>query len=266
MSQQLPQDFSFPDPRQEPERSGQPRMKPGARTAMWTFLLLTAVAAILYAGVFRIRRIAVIGNSRVTWNEVVEAAGLENGISYFAVNEEQIRANVERNRYLILEKLEKEFPSGLTLYVRERTVCANVKVMGVAYLLDEEGVVLERPADNQLMDNVPVITGLQAREVRLGKVIVPNTARQLAAYTGLVGELIRQGYLGEVSELNLADPDSLYMITRNGYTVHLGNDEELRAKIGTVRGVVAKLLQMQKTGGVIEASTPAVATYTPAEL
>ena len=66
--------------------------------------------------------------------------------------------------------------------------------------------------------------------------------------------------------MNLADPDSLYLVTRSGYTVHLGDDTQLRAKIGTVRAVIAKLQEMGKYGGVIEASVPAVATYTPMDL
>ena len=44
----------------------------------------------------------------------------------------------------VFEKLEKDFPGGLTLHIRERIPAANVQVMGVMYLLDAEGMVLER--------------------------------------------------------------------------------------------------------------------------
>ena len=55
------------------------------------------------------------------------------------------------------------------------------------------------------------------------------------------------------------------MLTGNGYTVHLGNTENLRAKIGTVRAVEEELQRMGHKDGVIEASVPAVATYTPVD-
>lgn len=263
MSQQLPPEFFIPDPEQGPAPRSQ--KKPGMRTALWTLLLLTAVAVILYAGVFRIRTVTVVGNHRVSWDEVVQAAGLGGGVSYFAVDADKIRENLERNRYLVFEGLEKTFPSSLILYVRERTVRANVKAMGVVYQMDEEGMVLERSADNQLRDELPVVTGLQPREILPGRVIIPRTNDQLPVYVTLMRELLLQGYWSEVSELNLADPESIYLITRNGYTVHLGDHENLRAKIGTVRGVVAKLAEMGEYGGIIEASTPAVAVYSPAE-
>ena len=91
-------------------------------------------------------------------------------------------------------------------------------------------------------------------------------AEQMDAYELLMEEIFLQGFSDQVSELNLSNPDSLYLITTDGYTAHLGDMTEMRAKIGTVRAVVAKLREMGKEGGVIEASVPAVATYTPSEL
>lgn len=260
MSQQMPQGFPIPDPAGAPRA----RRRPGLRTALWTLVLLTAVAVILYAGVFRIRTVTVVGNRSVSWEDVVKAAGLDSGVSYFRVNEEKIRANLERNRYLVYEGLETSFPSSLTLYVRERSARANVKSRGTLYLLDEEGMVLEQADANQLRDDLPVVTGLQPNEAIPGQVIVPRVGEQLTVYRELMQELLLQGYLGEVSELILTSPENLSMVTRNGYTVHLGKHTDLRAKIGTVRGVAAKLEQMGEYGGIIEASTPEIAVYSPA--
>lgn len=266
MSQQIPQGFSIPDPERQPPSGRRRRLKPGVKTALWTLLLLTAVAVILFAGVFRISRITVVGNSSIPGDEVVKAAGLDGGKSYFTVNEEQVKENLERNRYLVFEGMEKQFPNAMTLYVRERAVRANVKVVSAVYLMDEEGMVLEKPAGNQLREDLPIVTGLKAGYARVGQVIVPGTEEQLSAYTELMRELILQGFWGQASELKVSDPDSLYLITRNGYTIHLGNAEKLRAKIGTVRAVVAELLQMGRAGGMIEASVPGEATYTPVGL
>ena len=262
MSQQMPQGFFIPNP--EPAAAPRARRRPGLRTALWTLILLTAVAVILYAGVFRIRTVTVIGNRSFSWEDVVRAAKLESGVSYFRVNEEKIKADLERNRYLVYEGLEKSFPSSLTLYIRERSACANVKSRGVIYLMDEEGMVLEQAEANQLRDDLPVVTGLQPNSAILGQTVVPRVGEQLTVYRELMKELLLQGYLGEVSELILTSPENLNMVTRNGYTVRLGNHKDLRAKIGTVRGVVAKLAEMGEYGGTIEASTPEMAVYSPA--
>lgn len=266
MSQPLPPDFSPWENAPAAPSPPPPRKRTGVRTLILTLTLICAVAVLLNESVLKIRKIAVIGNQRVPWETVVEAAGLVGSVSYFSVDESKIRAGIDANRYLAFEKLEKEFPDSLTLYVRERTPCANVQVMGVLYLLDQEGMVLERLGSTQPAEEFITVTGFQAKEVRVGNQIVPGAAAQLAVYRDLIGEITLQGFADQVSELNLSDPDSLYLVTVDGYTAHLGDGGELRAKLGTLRAVVAKLREMGQYGGVIEASVPAVATYTPVEL
>lgn len=264
MSQQLPPDFS-PWEQNIPASLPQ-RKRAGVRMVILTLVLIVAVAVILHESVLQIRNVAVVGNREILWEDIVRLAGLEGKIGYFAVNEEKIRAGIDSHPYLKFERLEKEFPGTLTLYIKERMAWANVQVMGVMYLLDEEGYVLKRLGTGQLEDSLITVTGFQAKEVRVGNQIVPGTKKQLDVYVEVMTELALQNYADEVSELNLSDSDNLYLILADGYTVHLGNGEFLRAKIGTLRAVVAKLQEMGKYGGVIEASIPAEATYTPADL
>lgn len=239
------------------------RKRTGVVTLILTLVLILAAAILVNESVLRIRRVGVIGNARFTWEQVVEAAGLQGGATYFTLNEEKIAAGINANRYLVFEKMEKQFPDSVILYVRERQPRVNVQVMGVAYQMDEDGMVLERLGNVQPDNGLVTVTGLQTREIRVGSVIVTITAQQMSAYRDLIGEVIAQGFAGQVSELNLANPESLYLITTDGYTAHLGDASDLRAKIGTVRAVVEKLREMGKRGGMLEASVPAVATYMP---
>lgn len=241
------------------------KKRTGVRTLILSLLLILAVALILNASVFRIRNVAVIGNEKYTWQQIVHQAGLEGSVGYFSLNEEKIKANINADRYLIFEGMEKEFPSTLILYIRERQPVVNMQVMGVAYQLDGEGMVLERDGAVQPSGERVLVTGFQAREIRVGKVITPGITTQMQIYLDVMQELKLQNYLSEVSEVNLSDTESIYLITRDGYTAHLGDGSSMRAKIGTVRGVVAKLREMGRKGGVIEASVPGEATYTPVD-
>lgn len=264
MSQPLPPDFSPWTPFEETPPPPT-RRRTGVCTVILTLVLLCAVAVLLNESVLKIRNIAVVGNQSISWEDVVTAAGLTSGVGYFSVDESKIKAGIDANRYLIFERLEKQFPDSLTLYVRERKPCANVQVMGVVYLLDGEGMVLERLGTTQPEGEYINVTGFQAKEVRIGNRIVPGSASQLEVYQDLIEEITLQDFANQVSELNLSNSDSLYLVTVDGYTAHLGDGSELRAKLGTLRAVVAKLREMGKYGGVIEASVPAVATYTPVE-
>ena len=66
-----------------------------------------------------------------------------------------------------------------------------------------------------------------------------------------------------VAEINIASLDSIYLITQDGYTANIGDAQDLRAKIGTVRAVVSELRRRGLTGGMIEAPVPGQASYRP---
>ena len=266
MAQMYPPENSYWEGNIPTPPSPPPRKRAGVRTVILTLILICAVAVLLNESILQVRHIAVVGNRDITWDEVVTAAGLDGGVSYFALDEEKIAAGINANRYLIFEKMEKAFPGSVAIYVKERVARANVQVMGVTYLLDDEGMVLERIGATLPDGDLVNVTGFQAKEVRVGSIIVPGTKEQMEAYELLMEEIELQGFSDQVSELNLSNPDSLYLITTDSNTAHLGDTSELRAKIGTVRAVVNKLREMGKYGGVIEASVPAVATYTPSEL
>ncbi len=260
MAQQYPQDVpSFPP-------APPPRKRSGVITAVLALILVLAAAVILNESLLKIRTVAVVGNRTVAWEQVILAAGLDRPVGYFTLNEKKIAQGIESDRYLIFERMEKHFPNGITLYVRERVPAARVQEMGADYYLDKEGMVLER---GRLRENGPgedalvVVTGLKPKELRVGRMMTAGTAEHMRAYRELFEELDQQGFLSQISELNVTDPESIYLVTRDGYSAHLGDLSSLRAKIGTVRAVVAKLREMGKTGGMLEASIPAEAIYTP---
>ncbi|MDO5328145.1 MAG: FtsQ-type POTRA domain-containing protein [Clostridia bacterium] len=270
MAQQFPQDFSSFQQAAPPPPT---RKHSGIISVVAVLVLILAILVILNESLLKIHNIAVVGNQRVTWNEVIEAAGLKRTTGYFTVNEADIAAGIESNRYLIFERLEKHFPDSLTLYVRERVPRVYVSEMGAVYALDDEGMVLERKEQGQngedlfktaANESMIVVTGLKPKDLRVGHVMTAGSTNHMNAYRELLTELKLQGFSGQVSELNITDPDSLYLVTTDGYTAHLGDLSNLRAKIGTVRAVVAKLREMEKKGGMLEASKPGEAIYTPA--
>ena len=263
--QQIPPEYmNFES--QTPPRTPRNR-RSGAVTLIAILVLILAALVILNESLLRITKVAVVGNRTVSWDDVVTQAGLNRATGYFSVNETKIAQGINANRYLVYERLEKVFPDTLTIYVRERAPVVKVQEMGAVYYLDEEGMVLER-YDRLLTgqganDSLMIVTGLKPKEMRVGRQMVAGTAAHMEAFRSLIQELTLQGYVNQISELNVNDPDNLYLITRDGYTAHLGNGENLRAKIGTVRAVVEKLREMEKKGGMLEAAVPGEAVYTP---
>ena len=263
MSQQYPGNSGFMAP--PPQTPPKAPARTGVMTMLAMVVLIFAILVILNETMLKIQPVAVVGNERFTWEQVVTAAGLDRPTSYFTVNEQTIRRNMSASHYLVFERMEKQFPNRVTLYVHERTPIARVQDMGTEYVLDEEGMVLERylAASDTSYDSLMFATGLKPKDMRVGQLMQAGTAGQTEAFKALVREVILQGITGEVSELNLADPENLYLITTDKFTAHLGSANDLRAKIGTVRAVIAYLRGVGSDGGMLEADIPGEVVYSP---
>ncbi len=250
-------------PQSQDEKTAKNR---GLIVGLFLFVIVCIAGIFLSAKVLRVTSVTVNGLVTLKAADVAQLAGLDIGRSYLGIDENRVKENVESNRYLVFESLEKRFPNTVILNVRERVARANLMVMGVTYVLDEDGMVLERENTVSLDNGLPTVTGMQAREVRVGRIIAAQKDSQLEGMHEVLDELILQGCITEISEINLSSMDSIYLSTRDGYTVDIGGTSEVRAKIGTMRAVLSKLREMGKNGGVIDATVPGEATYSPADL
>lgn len=240
-------------------------MTPGRRMLIISCVLLIGVslAFILRATLFSIRFVRVIGIHNLTWQQVATSAGITRASSYFNIREDKIRDGVNSNRYLIYERMQKVFPNTLILYVKERQPVASINYIGVSYIMADDGLILTQmpqfPDSNTMMR----ISGLALRDIREGRLPLSSREGQIDACVALAREIYAQGFSHEIIDINLSEPSSIYLTTRDGYSVHLGDASSLKAKIGTVRAVLPELRRMGRKGGTIEATVWGEATHRP---
>ena len=224
--------------------------------------LLIAVLVILNETLFRIHSVRVEGNTRIPSGDIVTLAGLDGGASYFFLNEERIAEGINSNRYLVYRKLEKTFPNRLTLYVSEKTPCCVMKSTNGLYLMDREGMILEKIGEADA-EGWMIVTGLTVREIRVGSIVGSSNPDQLKACTVILDEMLVQDATGLFSEINCSDPNRLFLTSREGYPISLGSANDMRAKLLTIRGVLEYMRLFDMAPGSLDASVPGSITYTP---
>lgn len=249
----------------EQEPQARPPMTPERRMLIIScvLIMIVSLAFILRSLVFTIRHVRVVGIHNVSWQQVALSAGLGPSSNYFNVSEQRIREGIDANRYLVYERMQKIFPNTLILYVRERQPVASINYIGIAYIMADDGMILDQTRNLAQRESLITVSGLALRDIREGKPPLSTKPGQVESAIGLVQELLAQGYTQQVEDINLSEPTSIYMTTKDGFSVHLGDGSQLRAKIGTARAVIEKLKAMQYTGGIIEATVPGEATYRP---
>jgi cell division protein FtsQ len=228
-----------------------------------SLLVLLGVGVILHSTLFRLKQVQVVGISHRTPEEVVTLAGVAMGDNILLMDEEKIRDKINSDRYLVFQSMQRDYPDGLIIEVYERKPIANIQSMGMQYTLDGEGMVLEQTQMLQLEEGMVAVTGMQIVSSVLGQYITCQAAEQLSAYRQVMTELAAQGAASQISELNLQDMDNLYLISVDAFTIRLGDDTDMRAKIGAMRAVLEYLRQNGREKGSVDVSAPVNPTYIP---
>ena len=107
------------------------------------------------------------------------------------------------------------------------------------------------------------VTGLSVREIRVGSVVGSMNPDQLKACTLILDEMLIQDSMGMFTEINCSDPNRLFLTSREGYPVFLGDAKDIRAKLLTIRGVLEYMRIYEMAPGSLDASVPGSITYTP---
>ena len=149
-----------------------------------------------------------------------------------SVSEDKVRRNLKADHWIVLNHLYKQYPNAVYLFVGERSVVATMQWLGIQYTLDIDGMILGEYVDMDYQGDVPTVYGFGVSSAAVGEALTLRASEQLVAYSSIVSELTIQRYEDQVISINVADPDSLSLLTAYGITVQLGNSDYMRAKIG----------------------------------
>ena len=163
-------------------------------------------------------------------------------------------------RYMI-----RELPQTVVLAVREREACCWLTYCGITYVMDKNRMVMrEEENPDYQPENLVEVKGLEVRSnTMVGQEIVLGNETQQNILSSLFLHMKVLGCTGEIKEADISNTDSILLETRDGYTVSLGDKEELHAKLRSMLLVRDELRRMQKAGGTINVSKPETPIYTP---
>lgn len=225
-------------------------------------LALVAVLFLLRYKVFAVSNLRIEGIRHISWTEVAKASGLDRGVLFFTVKEDEVKRGINANRYLHFLGMEKVFPNTIELYVQERQPTAFFTHLGMGYVLSEDGVILEETKDLQQGARLMKLTGLSVwGQPALGAIPTSTDPAQMEILKEILQEIKVWGFEQDVASIDISQSMNLSLITQDGFTIYLGNESYLYAKIGTVQSVIQDLRRRQKVGGIIEAAKPGEVTY-----
>lgn len=232
--------------------------KIGAAAAI-ALIVMGLIAWLLLERVFVVRNVVIEGNVSASNEEIIRQAQLNFGGSILDVDEAQVRSSLEGSGKYALDGLSVRYPQTVALSVRERTRDGMVQVGGRILVVDADGYVVE------VVDNVPENSGLYVRGLdctsyNLGRRVTAPEA-QLSVMKAVLTAVRAQNAGTYLSEVNVADPLKLWMVSRTGLRVELGNAEKMDDKILWACSAIADLEARGETRGTLDVTSGAMADF-----
>ena len=189
---------------------------------------LVLIALFLDNSVFIIRDVRIVGDSGMDEIEVVRLAGVDLGGHMRAFDSAAITRNIEKTGMLKCVNVATEMPSTVVIEVERRIGRMMTDYGGSIVYMDGDGYVMsvarELPEGNNLY-----ITGLSPSNAAPGRRISTDS-RRIYAMCAVLAAIDKTGSGEYISELNVEKVDSLYLFSRTGIQVMLGDSDDLESK------------------------------------
>lgn len=220
------------------------------------FVLLVVIIFLLNSSLFNVNRITVYGAQRFSAQEIITASGITYDTNILYVDEESARQGIEQNVYLRVDNIKRTFPTGVEIYVTERTPIAQIATINGYYIVDKEGVALSL---NQLEDETLVrILNMSIAQPQMGSVITVESAEKLEAASKVLAAVEKYALREKIEYIDLANPEKIVLGYTGDILVQIAGGDSAGQKLSRLESAITaagdklsagSTLNMENEGG-----------------
>ena len=235
------------------------------RVLLLIAVFVTAVILVLRFAVFSVKEIRVIGNKSIPAAEIIRVSGIHLGDSIFTLNEKKVEEHITSDYRLLFVYMDREMPGTVTLSVAEREPRCWLTYCGIMYVMDKNRMVLyesENP-DERPIDLVEV-KGLEVRSnTMVGQYVNLGNEQQKSIFRELFQEMKVLSCIDKIADADISNINSILLATRYGFTVALGDANNIHAKLRSMLLVQDKLVELGYSAGTINVTNPEKPMFIP---
>jgi cell division protein FtsQ len=195
-------------------------------------------------------QVEVGGNHIVTREALLAPFYKDRGRSVLRIPLDSRRSEVEQVSWVQSASVQRILPNRIRIDITERTPIAFVRNGIELALIDEFGVILDRPKGEDL--HFPIVTGLSDNMLRTERQKRMQTFQEFMKDA----DLVRSGSSDHVSEVDLANPHDVRVVmagfpgvtASQAVTIHFGSGEFT----GKYRMLVENFAQWQSNAGCVQ--------------
>ena len=224
--------------RQQKKKKNMQRRKRIITVISLIIILLSILVLILFSGLFNIKKISVINNSKITTEEIIKNSTLAVGNNMFKTLNTTIRENIKKNPYIEDVKITKKLDGEIILDIKERTPTYMLQRENDYVYINNQGYILEI---SQTPLDLPIIRGNKTQELTPGGRLEVDDLKKLDTVIQIMEAAKSNGINEIITTIDISDGNNFILeIPNENKTVQFGDGTDINVKILWIVALVEK--------------------------
>ena len=199
--------------------------------------LLTSVLLIQFP-LFTLEEIEVVGNKRISTEDVISLAALEIGTNLFHFKTRQLEEWIKVSPWIKAVSIRRVLPDKLSIEIQERTPYFLVPYYTSFLLAAADGKIL-CPAPADFRDaTLPILTGLQIEDP-----VLPGQSLYCQGWESIISvmESIPLDFPQAIAEVHLSKDKEIVLYTSEGIQILFGQAVDIPRKIALIQNTFLEI-------------------------
>lgn len=216
------------------------------RRIFFRLLLLITLILLLFqlalnSSFFVINNIKVLGNNKMSKDNIISASGINIGENIFKVSIKSGEKSLLSLPYVKEVKIKRKFPKAIIIDIIERKEIIQLKEISSFVKVDVDGYILEIVDTNS--EKIPLLLGLNVEDKKAGDNIFSTSQSKSNI------EFISEGHaiqlLPKMKEIDMVDNNNVKIILINGITVAFGTLDNVKYKMNLLNEILKDIEKKQ---------------------
>lgn len=204
------------------------------RITKWLMLFAIIIGGGIYAllsPIFNIKKIDVVGNSKIATEEIISLSGIELEQNMFQYRNKDMIKNVKQNAYMDTVKVKRKIPNTIEITVTERKTSFMIQVANAYAYISNQGYILE--ISNQKLD-FPILTGIKTEQENIqdGSRLCNEDLKKLGDVLQIMEAATSNELANLITTIDITDDENYILIMQTKKkTIYLGDISNLSTKM-----------------------------------
>ncbi|MBW4828903.1 MAG: FtsQ-type POTRA domain-containing protein [Clostridiaceae bacterium] len=172
-------------------------------------------------GLFNITSIDIVGNKKLSKEQIIRVSGGIANENIFKVNIKDIEINLKKHPYIKEAKVKRKLPDKLVVSIVERREKFSIPYMESYVYSDGESFILRIETEPDV-EKVPIIIGINIEKPQIGDEIVLEKGKNIEELESFIKMADEVKLLEQIKSIDFSKKENININLRNGIKVAFG--------------------------------------------